>query len=57
MNVGSGEFRDAGSVSASGADASYFRQRWAYYDPTPGSIWTTMASGVLVLIGMGCDAD
>jgi hypothetical protein len=37
MNVGSGGFRDAqastGSVSASGADASYCRQRWAYYDP------------------------
>jgi hypothetical protein len=36
MNVGSGEFRDAGSVSASGADASYCRQRWAYYDPASG---------------------
>jgi BA14K-like protein len=40
MNVGSGGFRDAqastGSVSASGADASYCRQRWAYYDPASG---------------------
>jgi len=37
MHVGNGGFRGAqasiGSVGTSAADASYCRQRWAYYDP------------------------
>ena len=37
MHVGDGGFRGAqasiGSVGTSAADASYCRQRWAYYDP------------------------
>jgi hypothetical protein len=40
MHVGSGGFRGAqasiGSVGSSGADASFCRQRWAYYDPASG---------------------
>jgi hypothetical protein len=40
MHVGNGGFRGAqasiGSVGASAADASYCRQRWAYYDPESG---------------------
>jgi hypothetical protein len=37
MHVGNGGFRGAqasiGSVGTNAADASYCRQRWAYYDP------------------------
>jgi hypothetical protein len=40
MYVSSGGFRGAqasvGSVAASGADASYCAQRWAYHDPASG---------------------
>ena len=40
MDVGSGGLRGAqasiGSAVASGADASYCAQRWAYYDPASG---------------------
>ena len=40
VHVGSGWFRgtqaSVGSVVSSGADASYYAQRWAYYDPASG---------------------
>ena len=40
VHVGNGGFRGAqssiGSVGASAADASYCRQRWAYYNPASG---------------------
>ena len=40
MHVDNGGFRGAqasiGSVTSIGADASYCRQRWAYYDPASG---------------------
>jgi hypothetical protein len=40
MHVDNGGFRGAqasiGSVASIGADASYCRQRWAYYDPASG---------------------
>ena len=40
VHVGNGGFRGAqasiGSVGVSAADASYCRQRWAYYNPASG---------------------
>jgi len=40
MHVGNGGFHGAqagiGSVASIGADASYCRQRWTYYDPASG---------------------